>query len=42
MVKKRVATVLCTVASVVGYVVGTYGDLLLAIVKRIVEHCGQN
>ncbi len=39
-VKKRAVTALCAVASAVGYVVGTYGELIVSICKRIVEHFG--
>lgn len=42
MVKKRIITALCAVASAVGYVVGTYGDTIAAVCKRIVEHFTQN
>lgn len=36
-VKKRYITVLCTVASVVGYVVATYGDFIVSLCTRIVD-----
>ncbi len=37
MVKKRVASVLCTIATAVGYVVGTYGDAIVIVCNRIVD-----
>ncbi len=40
-VKKRVASALCAVASVVGYVVGTYGEFIVAICNRIAQRLGQ-
>ncbi len=39
-VKKRFATALCAAATAVGYVVGTYGELIVTVCKRIVEHFG--
>lgn len=35
-IKKRWVTVLCTVASVVGYVVATYGEQIISLCTRIV------
>jgi hypothetical protein len=42
MVRKRFATVLCTIATAVGYVVGTYGELIASICKGIVERLTSN
>jgi len=42
MVKKRFASVLCTAAAAVGYVVGTYGELIVSVCNRIVQLIGNN
>ena len=40
-VKRRWAAAASAAAGFVGYVVGTYGELIVTVCKRIVERLGQ-
>lgn len=42
MAKKRFVTVVSTVAGFIGYVIGTYGDLIVSVCKGIVNKIAGN